>query len=68
MSNDAYLIIDGPDEHHLSLAPPTDLSNYRQYAGPYAGLAPFSKVFAKVSVGGARVAEICASYISGGAQ
>lgn len=64
MGNDIYLIIDGRDEYRRSETLPPDLVGYKQYVGPYAGLVPFSKVFARVSVGGDRVAEICSSYIS----
>lgn len=66
MSNDVYLIID-PNEHRLSNTLPADITDYKQYAGPYAGTVPFSKVYAKISVGTGRVAEICSSYIANGA-
>ena len=67
MERQMYLIIDGPNEHRLSETTPEKPSDYRQYAGPYAGMVPFSKVFARPSVGGDRVAEICSDYIAGGA-
>jgi len=67
MGNDIYLIIDEHDAYRHSETLPPDLTGYKQYAGPYAGMVPFSKVYARVSVGGDRVAEICSSHISNGA-
>ncbi len=67
MSSETYLIIDSSEEYCLSNTAPAGLSDYRQYAGPYAGMVPFSKVFAMTTVGGDRVSEICSSYITGAA-
>lgn len=67
MESKRYLIIDDPYEHRLSENAPENHSDYRQYAGPYAGMVPFSKVFARPSVGGGCVAEICSGYIADGA-
>lgn len=64
MSTDTYLIIDGSNEHRLSETLLSGLTSYRQYAGPYAGMAPFSKVYAKATVSGDRVADTCTGYIT----
>ena len=40
MAGKIFLIVDGAEEHRLSDMPPTDLTDYRQIGGPYAGMIP----------------------------
>ena len=63
MDEKIFLIIENSNDYQLTEEPPMDLSDFRQHGGPFAGMVPFFTVFAHVSVGGQRVAEIASSFI-----